>query len=131
MSDGLNAICRATIGARASFIELRPSLHATNGGWFPSSQHSAYVMDSGRIVVAGPKPGELQSWASKLETAGFRASQCNSPARLAKAAEGCDVLFVALYAADAQDWLAVAAQIRNRFRFLKIAAVAVESSEDL
>ncbi len=89
-------------------------------------------MDSGRILLAGPRAAELRQWAASLEQAGFSVKQCDAPERLAsKAAEGCDVLFVSLYCeSEAGRWLAAAEQLRNRYPRLKIVVLAFESSEN-
>jgi DNA-binding NtrC family response regulator len=89
-------------------------------------------MHSGKILVAGPRPADLRRWAQALEQAGFFVRQCDAPERVAaKAGEGCEVLFIALYPGHAERWLGLAEQLRNRFPLLKIAVLAAESSEEL
>jgi DNA-binding NtrC family response regulator len=88
-------------------------------------------MDAGKILVAGSRGVELSPWAASLEEAGFTVKQCDTPERLgAKAAEGCDVLFISLFSEnEAEQWLRAAVPLRARHPLVKIAILAIESSE--
>jgi DNA-binding NtrC family response regulator len=89
-------------------------------------------MGAGKILVAAHRTSDLKLWAGWLGAAGFCTRQCSTANGIPAAIrDGFEVLFIGLYTIDGENWLASIDQLRDRFPALKVAVIAVESSEDL